>query len=94
MAEIIANGTEIINCGNEICRLVGMYKTEINRMFDILSRINTVAWSGPSAYDYVFRLYADKIKFMSFADSLEIYGKIIKNTGDNVNKIIDKWEAK
>lgn len=94
MANIKANGTEIINCGDEIIRLINSYKSEINRLFEVLSKINVTAWSGSSANNYVSKLYANKLLFTSFADNLEIYGKVIKNTGENVNRIIEKWEAK
>ena len=94
MANIKANGTEIVSCGDEIIRLTNSYKTEINKMFDLLSKLNVKAWSGSSADNYVGKLYSNKVLFTNFANNLEMYGKVIKNTGENINRIIEKWEAK
>lgn len=94
MANIKANGTAIIGCGEEVIRLTNSYKTEINKLFDLLSKLNNTAWFGPAADSYVRNLSSNKSQFVNFADNLEIYGKVIRNTGENINRIIDKWEAK
>ncbi len=94
MAEIRADGDKLISCGESIVSLCDEYTSCINTLFDSLSKINVTAWSGSSADSYVAKLPADKKKFTDFGDYLKMYGKVIKNTGDNVNRIIAKWDDK
>ncbi len=94
MAEIKANGDEIINCGDNIMKLCDDYEAQINALFDYLVKINKTAWSGSSADTYVSKLKADRGIYSSFGDYLKMYGKVIRNTGVNVNNIISKWEGK
>ena len=94
MAEIKANGDELISCGDSIVALCDEYISQINTLFDSLSKINKTAWSGKSATGYVAKLSNDKKKFVDFGDYMKMYGRVIKNTGDNVNRIIAKWEDK
>lgn len=94
MAEIKANGDELINCGEGIISLTNQYMTEINNLFDSLKKINKTGWSGNSADLYVSRLPIDQKKFISFGEYLQMYGIVVKNTGENVNKMVTKWEDK
>ena len=92
MAEIKANGNEIIQCGNEMISLVDEYLSQINNLFSSLSKINQTGWSGSAADSFVFSLVMDKKRFIDFGDYLKMYGRVIKNTGDNINRIIAKWD--
>lgn len=92
MADFKANGNEIIECGNEIISLVDEYIAQINTLFSSLSKINKNGWSGNAADSFVYSLVMDKKRFIDFGDYLRMYGKVIKNTGDNVNRIIAKWD--
>lgn len=94
MAEIKADGNKLINCGDSIVTLCDDYIAQINTLFESLSKLNKGAWVGRSADIYVAKLIADKKKFIDFGDYLKMYGKVIKNTGDNVNRIIAKWDGK
>ena len=94
MAEIKANGNEIITCGETIVSLCDEYLTQVNTLFDSLSKINQVAWFGGGADVYASKIRADRSTYTNFGDYLKMYGKVIKNTGVNVNNIISKWEDK
>lgn len=94
MAEIKANGDEIINCGESMITLCNDYLNQINSLFNSLSKLNKTAWSGGSADGYVAKIMIEQKKFIEFGDYLMMYAKVIKNTGDNVNRIISKWDDK
>ena len=94
MAEIKANDVDLVNCGDNIITLADEYLTAINNFFDSYSKINQKAWSGGSANQYVATLPKDKQVFVNFGEYLKMYGKVIKNTGDNVDRIVTKWEDK
>ena len=94
MAEIKANGDGLINCGESMIALCDDYLTQINNLFDSLSKLNKTGWSGRAADGYVSKLVMDRKRFTEFGDYLKMYGKVIKNTGDNVNRIIAKWDDK
>lgn len=94
MAEIKADSTDIISCGETIVSLAEEYLTTINTFFDSYSKLNKTAWSGGSADTYVSNLSLDKQKLVSFGEYVQMYGKVIMNIGNNVENIINKWEAK
>lgn len=94
MAEIYANGDQIISSGELIYDLANDYLKQINTLFNSLSKLEQTAWSGNSASTYVAKLATDKRRFVEFGEYLKMYGKVIKNTGTNVNRIITKWEDK
>lgn len=94
MASIKADGNSIIDVGEEICNLSNEYLNEINDLFDKLSKINKSAWKGSGADVYAMKAKLEKETYVRFGEYLNMYGKIIKNTGTNVNRIIDKWENK
>ena len=89
MAEIKANGNEMIECGNSMIALCDDYIAQINILFDSLSKLNKGAWEGKSAQVYDAKLVVDKKKFVDFGDYLKMYGKVIKNTGDNITNNIN-----
>ncbi len=92
MAEIKANGDELINCGEEIISLTEQYVTEINNLFEVLNKITRTAWSGDSADVYAGKLPKDQKQLLSFGEYLQMYGIVVKNTGKNINKMVTKWE--
>lgn len=94
MAEIKANGDKMITCGDNIVALCDEYLEQVNNLFDSLSKINQVAWFGEGANVYASKIRADRSTYVNFGDYLKMYGKVIKNTGLNVNNIITKWEDK
>ena len=94
MAEIKANGDEIINCGENMITLCNDYVNQINNLFNSLSKINKSAWSGASADAYVAKVMSEQRKYIEFGNYLMMYAKVIKNTGENVNRIIAKWDDK
>ena len=94
MAEIKASGDDIIACANTILELAAQYQTEIDTLFETITKLNKTAWSGNSANAYVLKLRADKGIYTTFGEYLKYYGKVVKNVGNNVNTIISKWEDK
>ena len=94
MADIKANGSGIIACGDEILELCKQYDEQIDDLFDSFSKINQGAWSGMAANIYVLRLALDRAIFESFGDSLKYYGKTVKKIGENVDNVVMKWEDK
>lgn len=94
MAEIKADSNELLNCGDTIVALADEYLTTINNFFESYSKLNKTAWSGLGANNYVSKLPADKQKFEHFGEYMKMYGKVIKNIGVNVDRIVDKWEVK
>ena len=92
MAEIKANDIDLINAGDTIISLVDEYISVINAFFDSYNNLNKVAWNGNSADIYVGKLLFDRQKFLSFGEHLKMYGKVIKNTGVNIERIVSKWE--
>lgn len=94
MAEIKANGDELISCGENMIVLSDNYLKQIDTLFNSLSKLNSTAWSGESADNYVAKVMTEKRKFIEFGNYLMMYAKVIKNTGDNVNRIIAKWDDK
>ena len=94
MAEIKANGDELIACGESIIALSESYNEQINKLFSSLSKLNKTGWSGAAADSYVSKLSLDRKKFIAFGDYIKMYGRVIQNTGNNVNRIITKWDDK
>lgn len=94
MAEIKANDVKIRQCGETIIELADEYDKAINDLFDSLGKLNKGVWAGGSANSYVALLAKDKKQFLNHGEYIKIYGKVIKNTGDNVERIITKWEDK
>ena len=94
MAEIKANDVTIKQCGDNIISLADEYNKAINDLFDSLEKLNKGAWAGGSADTYVGLLAKDKKQFLNHGEYIKMYGKVIKNTGDNVDRIITKWEDK
>ncbi len=94
MAEIKANGSEIVACGENIIALCDEYLKQVNTLFDNLEKINKTAWSGNSADLYSLKVKRDKDIYVNFGDYLKMYGQVIRNTGTNINTIIQKWEDK
>lgn len=94
MAEIKANDVALKQCGELIISLADEYDKAINDLFDSLEKLNKGAWAGESANTYVNLLPKDKKKFLNHGEYIRMYGKVIKNTGDNVERIIVKWEDK
>lgn len=93
MANIKANGNQLISCGESIVNLTDQYIEQINELFDSLSKINQTGWSGNSATTYISKLAVDKKTFITFGKQLKLYGQVVKNTGTNVNRIIEKWDG-
>lgn len=94
MAEIKADSTDLISCGETITALADEYLTAINTFFNSYSKLNKTVWSGNSADSYVSKLPADKQKLDQFGEYIKMYGKVIRNIGVNVDRIVDKWEVK
>lgn len=94
MATIKADGNSIIEIGDSICSLCNDYLNEINILFDKLSKINKSTWKGSGADLYAIKAKLEKDIYIRFGEYLNMYGKVVKNTGVNVNRIIDKWEQK
>ena len=92
MASIKADGDKLISYGDSIIALTNEYITEINNLFNSLSKLNRVAWVGQSANNYVSTLAIDKKRFIDFGDYLKMYGGVVRNTGVNINTIISKWD--
>lgn len=94
MAKITADGNKLIECGEEIVSLSNKYNELIEDLFIKLSKIPSTAWSGDSANGYVSRIMRDKTTYITFGNGLKTYGNVIKNTGNNINYIIKKWNDK
>ncbi len=94
MAKIKADGNKLIECGEEIVSLCNKYNNLIEDLFAKISKIPSTAWSGNSANIYVSKALQDKKRYISFGNDLKLYGKVIKNTGSNINYIIGKWNDK
>lgn len=94
MARINADGSKLIECGEDIIFLCSKYDETIEHLFSKLSKIPSYAWSGNSANEYVQKIMKDRTTYLNFGNNLRIYGKVIKNTGKNINYIIEKWDGK
>lgn len=94
MAEIKASSSEIIACGTEILELCKQYDEQITDLFNSFTKINQGAWSGLAANNYAMKLEADRSVYESFGDCLKYYGKTVKKIGENVEKVVNKWEDK
>lgn len=92
MAKINADGNKLIECGEEIILLCDKYNNLIEDLFFKISKVPSLAWSGESANIFVSRALREKNAYISFGNYLKIYGKVIKNTGNNINYIIGKWD--
>ena len=92
MANFKADSDVLISCGDNIVTYCDEYLKLVNDLFDSLSKLNNVAWSGPWADLYVSKLRSERSSYINFGDYLKMYGKVIKNTGVNVNTIVSKWE--
>ena len=68
MAEIYANGDQIISSGELIYDLANDYLKQINTLFNSLSKLEQTAWSGNSASTYVAKL-ADATQYTVAAES-------------------------
>lgn len=93
MAEIKADSVDLINCGDTIIALANEYASAINAFFDSYQNLNKTAWVGASADNYVSKLSIDRRNIVSFGEYLKMYGKVIRNIGVNVERIVDKWEV-
>ena len=94
MTRINADGNKLIECGEEIISLCNKYNNLIEDLFSKIAKIPSTAWSGNSANIYVAKALQDKKKYISFGNDLKLYGNVVKNTGKNVNYIIEKWNDK
>lgn len=94
MAEIKADSADLISCGETIIALANEYVSAISAFFDSYQNLNKTAWVGASADKYVSKLPADRKAMLNFGEYLKMYGKVIKNVGVNVDRIVDKWEVK
>lgn len=94
MAKMRADGNKLIACGEDIISLCDKYNVLINDLFTKLSKISSTGWTGDSANQYISRILQEKSIYTNFGNYLKNYGKVIKNTGDNVNYIIKKWNDK
>ncbi len=92
MAKINADGNKLIECGEEIILLCDKYNNLIEDLFLKISKIPSLAWSGESANAFVSKALLEKNTYISFGNYLKIYGKVIKNTGNNINYIVGKWD--
>lgn len=90
MATITADGNKLIECGEDIVRLCDEYNMLITELFEKLSKINNY-WTGSAADSYKQRIMVDRPKYISFGNQLKNYGKVLANTGKNVNYIVKKW---
>lgn len=94
MAEIKANGDGIVACANEILKLCDQYDAQIADFFDSLTALNKTTWVGGAANAYVAQASAARTQYANFGEYLRYYGKVAKIAGDNVNKMVSKWEDK
>lgn len=94
MAKIKADGNKLIECGDEIISLCDRYNSLVENLFFKISRIPNNAWTGDSANIFVAKALQDKKNYIIFGNYLKQYGNVIKNTGNNINYIIGKWNDK
>lgn len=94
MAKINADGNKLIECGEDIISLCDKYNNLIEDLFAKISKIPSAVWSGESAKTYVLNVLRQKNTYVSFGNDLKLYGKVIKNTGNNINYIVEKWNDK
>ena len=94
MAKINADGNKLIECGEEIENLVNKYNKIIENLFIKIEKIPMTCWSGESSDTYVANLLKEKYKYIDFGKQLKLYGKAVKNSGNNINYIIKKWDDK
>lgn len=94
MANIVADGNKLIECGEDIVTLCDKYNSLIDELFVKISKMLVTSWSGESANSYVARAMEDKKRYIAFGNDLKLYGQVVKNTGKNINYIIEKWKDK
>ena len=90
MAIITADGDKLIECGEDIIKLCDEYNMLISDLFEKLYKINNY-WSGSSADSYKQRILLDKSQYLLFGNHLKNYGKVLSNTGKNINYVVKKW---
>lgn len=93
MAILKADGDRLIDIGNDIISLSNEFDGIIEDLFSKICNIPNVAWSGNSAARYVNMAKVDKFQYKSLANQLKSYGQIYKNTGEQINSKVNKWEA-
>ena len=94
MARIKADGQKLVNCGEDIIALCDKYDELIDGLYAKLKKLPDTCWSGDSAKKYVSIISKDKALMVAFGKDLKQYGKAIRNAGNNVDYIIEKWDNK
>lgn len=92
MAQINANGTKLKECGKSICDLSKKYESLMNNLFSKLEKINTRAWSGISADDYVRSIKLEKNQYLTLAKNIYAYGSEIYNVGESINNVVERLD--
>lgn len=90
MAQIFANGTKLKECGSNICSLSKKYEGLIEGLFNRLEKLNTYAWSGQSANDYVRSIKLEKNQYLVLAKNIYAYGSELYNVGESINNTIER----
>lgn len=90
VAQIFANGTKLKECGSNICGLAKKYEGLINGLFNKLEKLNTYAWSGQSANDYVRSIKLEKKQYQELAKNIYAYGSELYNIGESINSTIER----
>ncbi len=90
MANITADGNRLIECGEDIVKLCDEYNMLITELFEKLYKINNY-WSGAAASNYKQRIMADRSQYILIGNHLKNYGKVLANTGKNINYVVKKW---
>ena len=94
MELLSVNTEELINKGENIMNLYEEYDIIIDKLFTELQTLNEVAWKGDASKAYTDRVLFDKAQYKVFANNINIYGKVLKQTGDFYNNFIKKWNFK
>lgn len=89
MAIIKADANKLIEAGEEIAKLTNEYNELIDELYDKLFMINKTCWSSQKADTYVTMLKNDKLKNKMISNCLVSYSNVLKNSGNQINSIID-----
>lgn len=83
MAQIKADTTKMINCGNEIMQLSIEIGQDINTLFTRLQKMpfSTGEWTGKAAQAFATNLNKEKIQYVQLKNSLYDIGKYLVEGG-------------
>lgn len=86
------NTNIISDKGENIINLSKEYNMVIDKLFDILTTLDQSSWNGPTAKKYSEMALFDRTQYKVLGNSIEIYGKKLKQTAELYDSFVKKWD--